>query len=325
MSNGHRVGRAAALQSRLSKWVAMKEIKPGWFIDPADPSTQRYWDGNGWVGKALPADATSPVGPPEPEPEPSPDDTETKATDDPGDADPIATSAADFKRPESPLIERKPGVKPPPDGTPVKSLGMTVGWITPKEVNRVLDGRELANPGKRLAARVIDLVCLLGLNLVINGYFLYEYLATLAPYASDYAGGASFDDLDIPLNELQQQQWVIIGIAVALWFAYEVPSTLNNGQTVGKRLMGIKIVSIAPSDLGRNNYKTSPLGWGRLTARWMYFGLPLVCFPFGIIVWIIDGLWCVRDKPFKQCLHDKSPSTAVVLLDEQDTETKEKI
>ncbi|QSB05658.1 RDD family protein [Natronoglycomyces albus] len=299
----------------------MKDIAPGWYTDPADPSTQRYWDGQQWVGKAIASDATPPEGPPEPEPE-SESDTANLDAEDPSDPrkDPFATSPADFKRPTSPIVERAPGVTPPPDGIPVRSLGVTVGWITPSEVDRILHGRTLANPGRRLAARIIDIACLLGLNLVINGYFLYQYFATLAPYVSEYTSGVAFDDLNLPTSELQQQQWIMIGIALALWFAYEVPSTLNGGQTFGKRLMGIKVVSLAPAsrDSAGVSEGSAPLGWGRLTLRWMYLGLPLICFPFGVVLWLLDSLWCVRDKPFKQCLHDKSPGTAVVFTSEVD-------
>ncbi len=32
----------------------MTSVAPGWYKDPADPTTQRYWDGEGWLGAALP-------------------------------------------------------------------------------------------------------------------------------------------------------------------------------------------------------------------------------------------------------------------------------
>ncbi|GIH21138.1 RDD family protein [Rugosimonospora africana] len=42
----------------------MNDIAPGWYKDPAEPSTQRYWDGEGWIGESLPIDATPPSTPP---------------------------------------------------------------------------------------------------------------------------------------------------------------------------------------------------------------------------------------------------------------------
>ena len=41
----------------------VSENPPGWYRDPAEPTTQRYWDGDGWVGDSLPIDATPPEGP----------------------------------------------------------------------------------------------------------------------------------------------------------------------------------------------------------------------------------------------------------------------
>ena len=41
----------------------MSNVTPGWYKDPAEPTTQRYWDGDGWVGGSLPLDATPPEGP----------------------------------------------------------------------------------------------------------------------------------------------------------------------------------------------------------------------------------------------------------------------
>ncbi|WP_157517488.1 DUF2510 domain-containing protein, partial [Micromonospora rifamycinica] len=46
-------------------------VQPGWHVDPADPTTRRWWDGEGWIGAPIPVDATPPDGPPPPEPEPA--------------------------------------------------------------------------------------------------------------------------------------------------------------------------------------------------------------------------------------------------------------
>jgi uncharacterized RDD family membrane protein YckC len=44
--------------------MSVSEIAPGWYKDPAEPSTQRYWTGEEWIGDPLPAEATPPPGPP---------------------------------------------------------------------------------------------------------------------------------------------------------------------------------------------------------------------------------------------------------------------
>ncbi|MFF5178782.1 RDD family protein [Micromonospora sp. NPDC000316] len=47
-------------------------VQPGWYVDPADTETRRYWDGEGWLGAPIPVDATPPDGPPPVEPPPVP-------------------------------------------------------------------------------------------------------------------------------------------------------------------------------------------------------------------------------------------------------------
>lgn len=274
----------------------MTTIEPGWYKDPADPATQRYWDGSAWVGKPVPAD-TDPPERPEPLEEPSPPEEAAAGST----ADHPILSGKGFG-PEGPpkIIQRVPGAVQPPDSVPIRSLGITVGWISNRDVRRVLAGRVLAHPGSRFVARLIDIICVFFLNLIVNGYFLYQYWQDLRPAFEQAMRGTPASEIDYPTDT--GQLWIIGFIALGLWFAYEVPSTLNTGQTLGKRAMGIKVVSLAPVDLG----------WGRLLLRWSYAALPLICFPFGAILWILDGIWCIRDRPFRQCLHDKSPGTAVV-------------
>lgn len=272
----------------------MTTIEPGWYQDPADPATQRYWDGSAWVGKPVPADVEPPEAP-EPVDEPAVEPS-------PSDQTPQTQSLGGFGGGDPPkIIQRTPGATQPPDTVPIRSLGITVGWISNRDVHRILAGRVLAHPGTRLAARLVDLLCLLALNALINGYFIFQLLQDIWPAVQAAAQGVDTSDNSVPASA-GGSWWIVIIIAAGLWFAYEVPATLNTGQTIGKRLMGIKVVSLAPVGVG----------WGRMLLRWSYAALPLFCFPVGVIMWVLDGIWCIRDRPFHQCLHDKSPGTTVV-------------
>ncbi|WP_025272856.1 RDD family protein [Haloglycomyces albus] len=262
----------------------MSAIEPGWYPNPSDPTEQRYWDGSQWVGKAV-AIGEEPPDTPEPlDPEPEPDLNDHTHPD--------ASSPT--------IIPKAPGNYPPKDAVEIRSMGALVGWIARRDVTRMLQGRALAPPGSRLGARLVDIACVAFLSLVVNFYFLYQLYQELRPSIDQAMAGTPFWEIDTPDDP--GLTMTIILLTVGVWFAYEVPTTLNNGQTLGKRIFKIKVVSLAPNDPG----------WGRNIIRWMYTALPLVCFPWGAFVWLIDGIWCLSDRPFRQCLHDKSPGTIVV-------------
>lgn len=274
----------------------MTKIEPGWYPDPADHAVQRYWDGSAWVGKPVPADAEPPDEPepadPAPEPEP--------ATRSPAER-PVGPNPAGFPDGPPQIIQRQPGMTQPPDTVPIRSLGITVGWLANKDVDRILAGRTLAHPGMRFVARLVDAVCLLGLNALVNGYFVWQFLEALWPSVREAARSGGGAEVRIP-DSVSEHYWIVVLIGLGLWFAYEVPATLNSGQTLGKRLMGIRVEPLGPLRFG----------WGRMFLRWSYMGFLMVCFPFGLLFWLMDGIWCIRDRPFRQCLHDKSPGTIVV-------------
>jgi uncharacterized RDD family membrane protein YckC len=251
----------------MEEFATMTEIEPGWYRDPAEPETQRYWDGEQWVGKPVGIDQTPP---PQPEPLPAP----------------------------------QPAPDPQRSGSPPARAAGAGGFglpVTKLNAERLLAGRTVANPGLRLVARLIDILIVAGLNAVVNGWFVYQYVQEVAPTVrAAMANPESTMELTDHAYELQ---FLILLIALLVWFGYEVPSTVNSGQTLGKRVMGIKVVPIfAPS-----------LRYGSVMSRWSLLMLPVACFPVGVIIAFVDGLWCLHDRPFKQCLHDKSPGTMVVL------------
>lgn len=254
----------------------MTNIDPGWYRDPAAPETQRYWDGEEWVGKSVGADETPPERPeplPPPEPTPPPD------------------PQASLPQPPGPL-----GGRP----------------FSREQAQKLLAGRVPANPGLRLVARLIDVSILVALNLVVNGWFLYQYVQEIAPAVRGIMADPSADPMALITDRASRLQWTIVIIAALIWFAYEVPGTVNTGQTVGKRLMGLRVVSIP----------MPKLRYSMVISRWSLMLLPVVCFPFGVIVSIVDSLWCLHDKPFRQCLHDKSAMTMVIADRSTDRDVK---
>jgi uncharacterized RDD family membrane protein YckC len=294
-------------------------VSPGWYKDPAEPTTQRYWDGEGWIGAPIPADATPPDGPPEEPPPPPPEPTP------PPDANLAPTSPAGQIANGTPLYGQShpgngyPGYGQQPGyGQPLygqQAYGQPHPYpvqTMPQPAAVAPAGVPLAPPGLRLVARLIDITAVLLLNAVVNGWFIYQYAQEVLPFYREFnsraAEGDSFGELMrlTPSAEASRLQIVILVVACALWFVYEVPSVANTGQTLGKRLVGIRVVRIdgAPK-----------MGFGRSMRRWNVLGLPMLFWTccVGFIWQFVDCLWVTVDRPLHQALHDKAARTVVVV------------
>jgi uncharacterized RDD family membrane protein YckC len=262
-------------------------ISPGWYKDPAEPSTQRYWDGEGWVGAPLPIDATPPPGTPAAPPEPPP------------------TRAPEIVQPQPPAPAEE-GFYGAPLWAP---QGLLASPVRPH-------GFPLASPGIRLAARVIDFGVLLLLNAVVNGWFIYLFWQDFVPWSESLVN-SMVEQMPYPPppERLGSLTIVIPLLAMALWFAYEVPATAQNGQTLGKRLYDIKVVRVEGLE---------PLGFLRAWRRWNPLGAPLFlcaptllfacCGPFALILQALDVMFVPLDRTQRMALHDRSAGTYVVQL-----------
>lgn len=166
-------------------------------------------------------------------------------------------------------------------------------------------GFALAGPGQRLMARLLDILAVLLLNIVANGWFAYQWALEVAPMLRE----AMKDPLSAQPEPTQRSQSLILVmllIATALWLAYEVPAIASTGQTLGKRLMHIRVVAVE---------NTEPLGFGRAFRRWGRLGLwtPLwACWGIGLLFQLIDSASLLFDRTTRQTLHDKTARTVVI-------------
>ncbi|MEV4197301.1 RDD family protein [Micromonospora globbae] len=291
-------------------------VQPGWYVDPADPETRRYWDGEGWIGAPIPVDATPPEGPPPveaPPPAPVPQPVTSPGAP-PAPAPPGAPASAPPAVPGSapPAAGPPPGWQPPPGyGHP----GLPPGWTPPGWAARMPEprphGLPLAGLGARLIARLIDFGIVLALNVVVNGWFVWRLVQEMAPYWREVfrramAGNSSTEGLPQIGEQAGGLQVAILLIATALWLAYEVPTMASSGQTFGKRVMGIRAVPLTADQ---------PLGFGRALRRWNTLGLPTLlwyCCGLGLLLQLIDAISPLFDHPLRQALHDKRAQTVVV-------------
>ncbi|HEV2086698.1 MAG TPA: RDD family protein [Cryptosporangiaceae bacterium] len=170
------------------------------------------------------------------------------------------------------------------------------------------NGLPLAEATDRLLARMIDLLILLGPNLVVTAVF----------YGGAVWIGAT--SIGAPATGGELLLWVLLLLAAMLLalLANGVESSLyeviymrrHGGQTIGKRLRNIQVVALVDG---------SPATTEHLRRRWLAHhgvallsAIPLVGSVVGIYT-LLNQLWLLWDKPNRQCLHDKYAKTVVVV------------
>jgi uncharacterized RDD family membrane protein YckC len=155
----------------------------------------------------------------------------------------------------------------------------------------------LADPGRRLAARVLDGLVLLPVFAGLTALAV----VLVAPHAGPMFPKVTYDpNASTPTPGFV---WIYVAVAGALvasglvMVIYETAATARFGRTLGKAWLRIR--PLRPD--GRT------LGWGRS------FGRVTVYWLAGILNWLgaLDPLWCLWDEN-RQCLHDKVVDTIVV-------------
>jgi uncharacterized RDD family membrane protein YckC len=193
-------------------------------------------------------------------------------------------------------------------GPPAKLAGFPFGTPGYTIVLEFMATHRKAPLVRRFAARVIDICAVLALNAVVNGWFIYEFMREIWPLYRHAFGealaGRPVDDLQTGTERSASLNLAILVIGVALWFAYEVPATAHDGQTFGKRLLGIRVTRLDGAER---------LGFATAFRRWSIMSIPTFLFPCGVVLQALDSLWCTWDRPLEQCYHDKVARTAVVV------------
>ncbi|MGZ3099428.1 RDD family protein [Streptomyces sp. H72] len=154
-----------------------------------------------------------------------------------------------------------------------------------------------AGLGKRLAARLIDTVVLAGVTAV----------------AAVPLGTKAIDHVDDKIDEARLSGetvtvWLLDGttstylgivLAVLLLFGvvYEALPTAKWGRTLGKKLLGLEVRDIEAHE---------PPSFGAALRRWLVYSVPGV-----LVVGVVGVAWCLFDRPWHQCWHDKASRTFV--------------
>ena len=160
-------------------------------------------------------------------------------------------------------------------------------------------GQPLAEFGDRVLAHLIDsaiMIAAISVVAVVPGVVILFRLMddSMAPYDSGPVDPARFLLVGLAVE-------LGIGlVALAAYYVYSVELMFRTGQTVGKRAMKIRVVPIDPR---------LALTRGTAAKRWAVGYLPSMLVPFWTL---LDGLWQLWDKPYRQTLHDKAAQTVVI-------------
>lgn len=210
---------------------------------------------------------------------------------------------------------------PTPPPAPPPWSGQPVGWTPPPPPPGAWhpvpqpvapNGQPLAGFGDRFLAFLIDYAIYLGVALVYTIPAMILMVVSMFSIMDEQFGKVGQDPYApvtiAPSDMLTVYVPMLIFMAVVIplgflfTYLYFVEYQLRDGQTVGKRVMKLKVIPIEP---GR------PLTRGDLVKRW---AVAWVVGSFVPLFHYLDGLWQLWDKPLLQCLHDKAAQTVVVKL-----------
>jgi len=156
----------------------------------------------------------------------------------------------------------------------------------------VTEGLPLAGRGRRLAATLLDAIFVPLLTLLL------VMITGVVEDAEDY-------------RDSWWMLWVLL-LAILSYLILNGYGLKNRGQTLGKKIMGIAIVSDAPLEEGHNAQVPAPL-WKLICVRALFFPiLFMVLLPPLTVLPLIDQLLIFGKR--RRCLHDLLCGTSVVRL-----------
>jgi uncharacterized RDD family membrane protein YckC len=164
-------------------------------------------------------------------------------------------------------------------------------------------GQPLADFGNRLLAYLIDIAILsVATTIVAAPVGLVYAFAVMRPILD-----TANPDGSLPPEVFGRffgwslLLWVsLLVLILAGYYIYTVEMMWRSGQTVGKRVMKLRVVPLDPG---------ARLTRGIAAKRWSIQYAAGSIVPF---LHHLDGFWQLWDKPYQQTLHDKFAKTVVV-------------
>ncbi|WP_328327010.1 MULTISPECIES: RDD family protein [unclassified Streptomyces] len=154
-----------------------------------------------------------------------------------------------------------------------------------------------ASIGKRFVARLID-TAVLG---AVAGAVAVPFLTKAADHITSKIDEAKLSGTTVTVWLLDGTTAgclaAAIGAFLVLGLLYEALPTAKWGRTLGKKLCRVQV---------RDMESYEPPSFRGAAVRWLLYGVLGM-----LVVGVVNVLWCLFDRPWRQCLHDKAARTFV--------------
>ncbi|CAL9292504.1 RDD family protein [Streptomyces sp. SudanB25_2051] len=165
---------------------------------------------------------------------------------------------------------------------------------------RAAQERAAARPaglGRRFAARLIDTLVLGALAGAAAAPFVRDAVDHIIGKIDEAKRSGETVTVWFVDGTTSVQFGIALGILLVLGVLYEALPTAKWGRTLGKQLCGTEVRGIESHE---------PPGFGAALRRWLVYGV------LGLAaVGVLNVLWCLFDRPWRQCWHDKAAGTFV--------------
>jgi uncharacterized RDD family membrane protein YckC len=162
----------------------------------------------------------------------------------------------------------------------------------------------LAEAWQRLVARLIDgLILMVIMSPLWIWFFTWYFHKITSIFPDNPEDPAAMDHLMKAELNLMGVSLLFGLVGGTIVFVYDGFQHARWGQTLGKRAMKIKVVTLS----GR-----APLSAFAAVKRAALYAFAPQVPGIGGIFGLLDSLWLLWDKPHRQCLHDKVADTVVI-------------
>ncbi|WP_232110028.1 RDD family protein [Streptomyces buecherae] len=187
-----------------------------------------------------------------------------------------------------------------PDGARAGSIDDVIPWKPPVD-NPFLSAAQAqgrpAGLGRRLTARLVDTLVLCGLV----GAVVLPLWTRAKDHIDEKVEEAKQTGETVTVYLLDGTTGGYLALALAalllLGVVYEALPTAKWGRTLGKKLCGVRVLDIEDHD-------TPTLG--AALRRWLVYGVLGL-----LVIGLVNVVWCLFDRPWRQCWHDKAARTFV--------------